>query len=222
MKTGHALSHLDSAFWKLAVGMLMALAVSLSPHTVCAQDIITGWDNVKTPPPPEVKRVKLYPAHTALLLLDFNKQTCNTERRPRCVASIPAVKKLLDLAREKKVLVVYSLSAGAISADIAPELAPRVEDPVFTSGPDKFYGTLLEKMLRAKKIGTVIVTGTAAHGAVLYTASAAALRGINVVVPVEGISAESLYAEQYVIWNLANAPRVSAKTTITRLGMIEF
>jgi nicotinamidase-related amidase len=34
----------------------------------------------------------------------------------------------------------------------------------------------------------VIAVGTAANGAVLYTASAAAFRGMNVIVPVDGIS----------------------------------
>ncbi|MBP1732123.1 MAG: isochorismatase hydrolase protein, partial [Deltaproteobacteria bacterium] len=73
-----------------------------------------------------------------------------------------------------------------------------------------------------KGIKTVIVTGTAAHGAVLYTASGAALRGMKVVIPVDGMSAESLYAEQYVAWNLVNAPRISAETTLSRLDMIKF
>ncbi len=125
-------------------------------------------------------------------------------------------------ARAKGVSIIYSLSPGAAAADISKELSPVAGEPVVTSGPDKFLGTDLEKILKAKGIETVIVTGTAAHGAVLYTASGAALRGINVIVPVDGVSAESLYAEQYVVWNLANAPRVSAKTTITRTGMIGY
>ena len=66
------------------------------------------------------------------------------------------------------------------------------------------------------------VTGTAAHGAVLYTASGAAFRGMNVIVPVDGLSAESLFPELYTVWNLANAPRVSAKTVITKMGLIMY
>ncbi len=67
-------------------------------------------------------------------------------------------------------------------------------------------GTDLEKILKDKGIKAVIVTGTAAHRAVLYTASGAALRGMHVIVPVDGMSAENVYAEQYVAWNLVNAP----------------
>jgi nicotinamidase-related amidase len=95
-------------------------------------------------------------------------------------------------------------------------------EPFVTSGPDKFLGTDLEKILKDKKIETVIVTGTAAHGAVLNTASQAVFRGLTVIVPVDGLSAESLYPEQYVVWHLANAPRVSAKVTITKIGMIKY
>ena len=91
-----------------------------------------------------------------------------------------------------------------------------------TSGPDKFLGTDLEKIMLERGIKTVIVTGTAAHGAVLYTASASALRGMQVILPVDGMSAESTYAEQYVAWNMMNAPRVSSQSVLTRIDMINY
>ena len=68
----------------------------------------------------------------------------------------------------------------------------------------------------------MIVVGTAAHGAVLYTGSEAALRGLKVIVPVDGMSAESLYIEQYVAWNMVNAPGVGARTTLTKIDLIQF
>jgi len=187
-----------------------------------AQTVIDAWDTVKAPPAPELKPVTADPKTTALLLLDFNKQTCSAERRPRCIATIPNVKKLLSEARAKGVAVIYSLSAGAAVSDIAQELAALPGDPVVTSGPDKFLGTDLEKHLKDRKITTVIVAGTAAHGAVLYTASGAALRGMRVIVPADGISAETLYPEQYVLWNLANAPRISTQMTLSRTDLIKF
>jgi nicotinamidase-related amidase len=64
--------------------------------------------------------------------------------------------------------------------------------------------------------------GTAAHGAVLYTASAAALRGLKVIVPVDGMSANTTYPEQYTAWHLVNAPVVSANVTLTKLDLIKF
>lgn len=208
---------------KILLWFCMVLSgLLLIPSVVFAQTIIDEWAKVTAPPPPEIKQISLDPASTALLLLDFNKQTCNPERRPRCIASIPKVQKMLLQARARKMTVVYSLSAGASAADIASAVAPLPGEPVVTSGPDKFLGTDLEKILSEKGIKTVIVTGTAAHGAVLYTASSAALRGMKVVVPVDGLSAETLYAEQYTVWHLVNAPRVSAVMTLSRTDMIGF
>ena len=186
------------------------------------QTVVEECTTVQAPPAPAVKPVTVDAKTTALLLLDFNKQTCNAERRPRCIASIPKVKGLLAAARAKGAPVLYSLSPNAQAADIAPELAPQKDEPVVTSGPDKFLGTDLEKLLKERNIQTVIVVGTAAHGAVLHTASGAALRGLKVVVPVDGISAETLYPEQYSVWHLLNAPRIGAQTTITRTDLVAF
>ena len=208
--------------WKTAVlasGLMMTFFLFQMPAS--AQTIVDTWDAVKTPPAPELKSVILDSKATALLLLDFNKQTCNAERRPRCIASIPKVQELLEEARSKGFTIIYSLSAGATSTDIARELAPRKGEPVVTAGPDKFMGTDLEKILMDKGIKTVIVTGTAAHGAVLYTASGAAFRGMQVILPVDGMSAENTYAEQYTAWHLANAPRVSNKVTLTKIDLIK-
>jgi nicotinamidase-related amidase len=93
---------------------------------------------------------------------------------------------------------------------------------------DKFIlkdkDTGLEKILKDKGITTVIAIGTAAHGAVLYTASAAALRGFNVIVPVDGMSGDGqdTYIEQYVAYNLTHAPILSPKVTLTRIDIISF
>jgi nicotinamidase-related amidase len=91
----------------------------------------------------------------------------------------------------------------------------------FTLG-DKDTG--LDKMLKDKSITNVITVGTAAHGAVLYTASEAALRGFNVIVPVDGMSgdAQIAYDEQAVIYILTHAPIVSSKITLTSIDMIQF
>ncbi len=77
-------------------------------------------------------------------------------------------------------------------------------------------------MLEAKGIKTVIVTGTGSEGAVLNTASDAIFNGMNVVLPVDGMSSTDLYAEQYVAWHMTHAPMVAAKTTLTTLDRLEF
>ena len=219
------MKRIQNAFCRQGALLIICFfALSLFCYTASAQNIVEEWNTVKAPPAPELKSVTVAPKVTALLLLDFNKQTCNADKRPRCIASIPKVQKLLTEARAKGVYIVYSLSPGAGVADIAKELAPlgTGQEPVVTSGPDKFLGTDLEKILKEKGIKTVIVTGTAAHGAVLYTASAAAFRGMQVIVPVDGMSAESMYAEQYVAWNMVNAPRVSNQSLLTKIDMINY
>ena len=129
---------------------------------------------------------------------------------------------LLREARDKGALVVHSLAPGAAASSILPDLAPREGEPVVASGPDKFLGTDLERILADKGIRKVIVVGTAAHGAVLHTASAAALRGLDVVAPVDGMSAEEAYPEQYTAWHLANAPRIGERVTLTSIDRVRY
>jgi len=38
---------------------------------------------------------------------------------------------------------------------------------------------------------------------------------------VDGISAENAFAEQYVVWNLVNAPRISTNVILTRAERIK-
>ena len=203
------------------LAMATCLAVAATPLSSTAQTIVDEWNTVKAPPAPELKPVTIDPKVTALLILDIQKQNCNMERRPRCVASVPKIQGLLARTRAKGVPVIYSLGTGT-AADIYQEVAPVGGEPVVTSGPDKFLGTDLEKILKERGITTVVVTGTAAHGAVTYTASGAALRGFKVIVPVEGMSAENTCAEQYTAWHLVNAPRVGTQVTLTRIDMIQY
>ncbi len=211
--------------WIRVTASCLIVAVGLAgvsvPRSAAAQTIIEEWAAVKAPPAPELKAVTIDPKVTAFLILDIVKQACNQERRPRCLASLPAIQRLLTRARAKNVPVIYSLVGGS-AADILREVAPLGNEPIVSSGPDKFLGTDLEKILKEKGIQTVIVVGTAAHGAVLYTASEAALRRLKVIVPVDGMSAESLYPEQYVAWNMVNAPLVGAQTTLTKIDLIQF
>ena len=81
--------------------------------------------------------------------------------------------------------------------------------------------TDLEKLLKDRKISTVIVVGTLAEGAVLYTSSHAAFLGLKVIVPVDGMSSDP-FGELATTWILANAPSVGDATTLTSFDMIEW
>ncbi len=206
-------------------GIASLMAVSLLPCVsvvpAAAQTIIDEWATVQAPKPPELKPVTLDPKTTALLVLDFVKQTCNAERRPRCLTSLPRVEALLKLARAKGVFVVHSISTAATPADIAKELTPLDGEPIVKAAADKFFKTDLEKILKDKSIKTVVVVGTAAQGAVLNTASQGAFRGLDVIIPVDGMSAENTYFEQYTAYHLANAPGVGQRVTLTKIDMIK-
>ncbi|MBI2998689.1 MAG: cysteine hydrolase [Deltaproteobacteria bacterium] len=184
------------------IGLLLFLTGGLAS----AQTIVDEWATVKAPPAPALKPVTIDPKITALLILDITKPNCNAERRPRCVDSVPRIQNLLSQARAQKVPVIYSLGRAGPVADILPEVAPLGGEPLVRSLSDKFYGTELEKILKDKGIKTVIIVGTAAHGAVLFTGTEAAKRGFQVIVPVEGMSAENTYIEQYTAYHLVNNP----------------
>ena len=205
-----------------AVVTIAGMASCLAVPSAGAQTIIDQWSSVSAPPPPPLKAVIIDKSTTVLLMLDFNEQTCNMQRRPRCVASIPKVKTLLTAARTAGVPVVFTMGAQGKAADIAKDLAPAANEPAMLAGVDKFMGTDLEKILKEKGAKTVIVVGTAAHGAVLYTASAAAMRGMKVVVPVDGVSADTPYTEQYVAWHLVNVPVIGPAFTLTTIDQVTF
>lgn len=169
-----------------------------------------------------VQPVHLDPKSSALLILDIEEWTCNVERRPRCLDSVVRIKGFLDQARAKGMAAIYSLTAKGTPQTILPEVRPLDNAPIVQSGVDKFYNTELEKILRDRAIKTVVIVGTAAEGAVLHTATGAALRGLQVVVVLDGMSSATLYAEQYTAWHLLNAPGTKGKATLTLFKLIDF
>ena len=199
--------------------LVFAAAALLAASAVSAQSIIDDWANIKAPPQPELKPVTIDPKTTALLMLDFVTPNCTN--RPRCMVQLPAVKKLLETAREKGMVVAFATGPTGKRADTRPEVYPLDSEPVVSTGVDKFMNTDLEKILKDGGVSTVIAIGTAAQGAVLYTASGASLRGMKVIVPIDGMS-DTPYSEQYTAWHLVNAPVVSRNVTLTKFDMLKF
>ena len=201
----------------------LALALGFAAVGSMAQastTIVDDWANIKAPAAPELKAAQLDPKTTALLVLDFVNPNCTN--RPRCMASLPAMKKLLTEARAKGMLVVFATGPTGKRADILPEVAPLEGETVVNAGVDKFANAELEKVLKAAGTQTVVATGTSAHGAVLYTASTASMRGMKVVLPVDGMSADNAYIEQFVAVHMTTAPLVSRNVTLTKLDLIRF
>jgi nicotinamidase-related amidase len=212
------------------VVLLMAL---LATGTVSAADILDDWGTVKAPPKPELKAVTLDSKTTALLIIDIGKGNCGV--RPRCVATLPSIKKLHDQARAAGVMVWYTVGDAAELPEYfgvgftprAGEFTSRCSDkvkPPCQAGPDKFMGSDLEARLKAKGIKTVIVCGTSAQGVGIGTGSGAAQRGYKVIYPIDCVSAEDPYNEQYAAWHMfkGGPAIVVGATTVTRTSMIKF
>ena len=90
----------ESQIMTALLATLLAISGAvLGPAAARAQTIVDKWMSVPAPPPPELKPVTVDPKTTALLMLDFMNQNCG--KRPACVASLPAMKKLLAAARSK-------------------------------------------------------------------------------------------------------------------------
>jgi nicotinamidase-related amidase len=202
----------------------IALAMLALGSLAAKADVIADWATVKPPPVPQLKPVTLEGKTTALLILDMMKTGCS--RRPRCVASIPHVKTLHDAARAAGAMLFYTLVGGGkpTAADVVDGITPKDGEWVYQRGPDKFLGSPLEQRLKEHNIKTVIVTGTSYQGVGIGTGSGAAQRGYNVVIPVDGLSSEDAYDEQYATWHLykGGPAIVTDKVTLTRSDMIKF
>jgi len=189
-------------------------------------DVLSDWSTAVAPPPPELKDVTVDPSTTALLLLDIMKGNCGA--RPRCVAAVPNIKRLHDQARAHNMVVWYSLvgSEGkATPEDIMdPAIKPRAGEWYRQSGPDKFLGSTLQPTLRQAGIKTAIICGNSFQGATVGTASGAAQRGYQVILPVDCSAGEDVYREQYATFHLAKGGPVivTSKVTTTRSMMIKF
>jgi nicotinamidase-related amidase len=186
------------------VTLLTALVAVLAALPARAADITKEW--------------------TALLVLDLMKTNCGV--RPRCASTVAPIKQLVDAARAHDMMVFYTLVGGTATPEgmVDQSFAPRAGEWVVRGGADKFIGSDLEQRLKDKGIKTVIVTGTSAQGAVVGTSNGAVQRGYKAVVPVDGMSAEDAYNEQYAAWHLyKGGPGVlTENVTLTRSDLIKF
>ncbi len=202
-----------------ALAAMIAIAAS-----AWANDILDDWDSVKAPPKPELKAVTLQPSTTALLILDLTKNgSCST--RPRCQASVPSVKRLYDAARAAGAMMWFSVGANTKPSDLVdPGIVPREGEYFPQAGPDKFLGSNFEEKLKAGGIQTVIVCGTSFQGVGIGTGSAAAQRGYKVIVPIDCLSSEDPYMEQYSAWHFfkGGPAVVTRNSTLTRSTMVKF
>jgi len=153
--------------------------------------------------------VRVDPSRTALIIGDMQNDFVKeggTLVVPSAEGTIPAIRRLLDLARDSGMRVVFIQDTHrdgdpeweiwgehcreeSWGWQVVDEFAPR-EDEATVRKPryDAFYGTQLEHLLRLWGVNTLIICGTVANICVHYTASSAAMRWFNVIVPKDCIS----------------------------------
>jgi nicotinamidase-related amidase len=184
---------------------------------------------LQMPSPPEPVPVALDPATTALLIFDIVDPICT--RQPNCTGKmVPAISSLLARARQAGVTIAYGTRAPTMSKWL-PEVSPALGDiRIESQAQDRFYNTDLDKMLKTKKITTLILAGWKVSGSVTYTSVGATLRGYTVVVPVDA----SLDATDYEIAiglyqilhqhssNAGNEPLKDRASTLSRTDLITF
>ena len=187
----------------------------------------TSSASVQVPKIPDPVAVTVPKATTALLVLDLTSVVCTP--RKSCVDSLPAVAALLKKARDAGAPVVYSDTPTAGST-IRSEVAPQAGEPKVSGRADKFFNTQLDQILTQKGVKTVVVTGTVANGAVLYTTFGANLRGFTAVVPVDGMSSDDPFVILMTEYQLLNEPGfanptnkpLAAGVTLTKTNLVTF
>lgn len=184
---------------------------------------------LQIPPLPDPVPVALDPATTVLLVFDVIEHI--RERQPKRMAEMaPAVASLLARARKAGLTIGY----GTRTANMAtwlPQVSPAPGDiKVENQAQDRFYNTELDKLLKAKGITTLILTGWKVSGSVTYTSVGATLRGYTVVIPVDASLDATEYEMvigQYQILNqnsanATNEPLKTRASTLTRTDLITF
>jgi nicotinamidase-related amidase len=166
--------------------------------------------NLKVPQYAVQDEIRLNPNRTALVVVDMQNDFVHRGGSllvPDAAATIPAIGRLLNLARASRMRVVYSQDThgqgdpeweiwpehcreGSWGWEIVAELAPDIDDTVVRKARyDAFYDTELDHILRLWGVDTLVICGTGANIGVHYTAASAALRWYAIVIPRDAISA---------------------------------
>jgi len=169
---------------------------------------MTFPETLKLPEKLKIEEVKVESSKTALLIIDVQNDFANPSGKLYARGAekvIPLIKKLASAARESGATVIYTQDwhirgdpefeiwgehtlAGTWGAEVVDELKPEETDVVVRKPSyDAFYSTSLDHILRSRKISTLILTGLLGNICVHCTAVGAAMRGYELIIPVDAI-----------------------------------
>ncbi|HLH23585.1 MAG TPA: isochorismatase family protein [Chloroflexota bacterium] len=205
--------------WAVLAGLLAALLLGAAPAVAGPPAQTAG------PGLPQTAPVALDPATTAVLVLDMSTR-CNDPQQV-CREIAPGISRLLDTARQHGVFIAYTVSAAARGTDLGDVwqgFNRRPDEPVlYPDGFDKFVGGDLQALLAPRGIRTLVLTGSSTNVAILYTATAAArLYGYDVVIPVDGVNADTPYQQEYALYQLTVLPGMGPHFRFSTLDSTSF
>ena len=220
--------HQNYLMHRIVLTVVLACFAACGPAARAQSPAAPGIDALPRIPAPVA--VTLDARTSVLLILDINTTVC--QRYPACIASVPTVAALLKKARDANVPVVYSTTPSPTGpAPVLPEVTPAPGEPVVAARANKFIDTNLEDLLKQRKASTLVVVGTAANGAVLYSLFHANTRGFTVVVAEDGLSSQvpfNTYLARYQLLNQPgftnadNKPLAEKMVTLSRSDLITF
>ena len=208
----------------LALALLSAAAEAQPPNRPSPKMI-----TLQMPATPDPAHVTLDPKTTALIVLDYVEDICNNQVRCK-TKMLPAMTPFMEKVRRAGLTVAYGTRAQNQTKWLK-EVAPAPGDIRITNtAQDRFYGTDLDKELKAKGIKTLIMVGWKISGSVTYTSVGAMAHDYTVVIPMDTTSAGSDYETTIGFYNVlnsgnANLPNQPLKpnaVTLTRTDMITF
>ncbi len=168
---------------------------------------------VEVPEIPYKEEIVLPASRTALIIVDMQNDFIKPGGNlvvPAAEETVPRIQNLLESARNADVKIAYTQDTmfeddpeweiwpehcriDTWGWEIIEELKPRSQDLVCQKNRyDGFYGTWLEHFLTyVWKRDKLVVVGTVSNICVLHTAASAGLRWYHVVMPADGISAQT-------------------------------
>jgi maleamate amidohydrolase len=165
----------------------------------------------------------------ALLVIDMSVGFTSPKSPLYCEldAAVAAIEQLLDVARERRLPVVYTtvsyglgdqavakafiekvpallaLAEGSPFTEIDPRLRPLPGEPVLNKlFASAFFGTSLQSLLAAHDCDSVLVTGASTSGCVRATAVDVLQNGYRLVIPREAVGDRNLAAHEQALYDV--------------------
>jgi hypothetical protein len=207
-----------------------AVAIACLSGTAYAAERAPGkMQTVQMPATPDPAKITLDPKTTALVVLGYVEDICNNQATCKS-QMLPAMTPFMGQVRKAGLTVAYGTRAQNMTKWLK-EVAPAAGDiKVTNTAQDRFYGTDLDKELKAKGIKTLILVGWKISGSITYTSVGAMAHDYTVVIPMDTTSAGSPYETTIGFYNvlnsgnanLANQPLKAKAVTLTRTDLITF